>query len=206
MNLFFSATVLTKKQPLAILIIFGALLLLMKIISAPGRAQSSMPAQSGPESRNQRLLEYRISKDLPFKIEMKKAKEESFKDLKNDHWLREFELELTNTGDKPIYFFYLTITTDVRVNGVRRVVPLTYGRAELGDIVTKAGSDDVPIKPGETYVLKPDPGPIEAWEMNVRSQLHAQATRLQAVFQELSFGDGTGYFVSTPYPPPGPRS
>jgi hypothetical protein len=184
-----------KRWCAAVLFIFAALLLVMRMMSAPSIAQSS----------KERVLENTIPKDLPFKIKIKKEKEESFKDLKNDNWLREFELELTNTGDKPIYFFYLTLVSDVTLGGQPLVFPLTYGRAELGDIVTKASSDDIPIQPGEMYVLKVRSGTVGAWERSIREQRFPQATRLQAVFQELSFGDGTGYFGNHPYPPAGKR-
>jgi hypothetical protein len=193
----FTSTAANKRLWVVVLI-FAALLLLMSMMSAPGSAQS--PSQKSAEARNERLLENKVPTDLPFKIKIKKEKEESFKDLKNENWLREFELELANTGDKPIYFFYLTLVTDVRVDGSRLVFPLTYGRAELGDIVTKAAPDDVPIQPGETHVFKIHPGQIPAWENGVRAQSHPQATKLQAVFQQLSFGDGTGYFINKPYP------
>jgi hypothetical protein len=52
------------------------------------------------------------------------------------------------------------------VGGQEIVFPLSYGRAELGDIVIKAGPDDVPIKPGEAFVLKM--GEVPAWERGVR--------------------------------------
>ena len=50
----------------------------------------------------ERIFENKIPAHIPIKIKIKKGKEESFKDLKNEKWLREFELEVTNTGDKPI--------------------------------------------------------------------------------------------------------
>ncbi len=77
------------------------------------------------------------------------------------------------------------------------VSPLWYGRAELGDIVTKAGPDDVPIKPGETHVLKM--GEVPGWERGVRQKLFDQAIKLRAEPQVISFGDGTGYFGNQPY-------
>ncbi|SRR5258708_5357810 len=150
--------------------------------------------------QGERVFENKVPKDLPFTIKIKKEKEESFKDLKNDNWLREFEVELTNTGDKPIYFFYLTMISDVNVTGEPLVFPLTYGRAELGNIVTKASPDDVPIKPGETYVLKVNSGSIEAWERAVKSQRFPQVARLKGILQALSFSDGTGYFGNESYP------
>jgi hypothetical protein len=86
--------------------------------------------------------------------------------------VREFELELKNTGDKPIYFLYLDLITDVKIGGESLEFTLVYGRAELGDIITKAQSDDVPIKPGETHVFKIHPSQVPAWEQSVLKGNH----------------------------------
>ncbi|HEU4714948.1 MAG TPA: hypothetical protein VFS76_25530, partial [Pyrinomonadaceae bacterium] len=151
----------------------------------------------------ERVFENKIPTHIPIKIKIKKEKEESFKDLKNEKWLREFELELTNAGDKPIYFLYITMDTGVKFDGSgpEIVFPLTYGRAELGDIVTKATVDDAPIKPGQTITL--DVGSPDAWEQGVREKRWPEATKFKAEIQLLSFGDGTGYFGTELYPPPG---
>jgi hypothetical protein len=149
----------------------------------------------------QRILENGVRQHVPIKIKIKKEKEESFKDLKNEKWVREFELEVTNTGEKPIYYLYLDLVTDVKVGGRPLVFSLQYGRAELGDLVSKALTDDVPIKPKETYIFKLHQGQIPAWEKSVGEGRHADATKLHVALQGLSFGDGTGYFGNTPYPP-----
>ena len=149
--------------------------------------------------QGERVFENKIPAEVPFKIKLKKEKQEAFKDLRNEKWLRDFELELTNTGDKPIYFLYITMGTGVKVGGEEIVFPLSYGRAELGDIVTKASPDDIPIKPGETHVLQM--GEVPAWERGVREERFPQATRFGAELQSLSFGDGTGYFGTEIYPP-----
>ena len=163
-------------------------------MTAPLRTSSSAAFQ-------ERIFENKIPAHIPIKIKIKKEKEESFKDLKNEKWLREFELEVTNTGDKPIYFLYITMHTGVKFDrvGSEIVFPLTYGRAELGDIVTKATSDDVAIKPGETIILTAGDG--TAWEKGVRENRWPESTKFKARIQVLSFGDGTGYFGTELYPP-----
>ena len=160
------------------------------------------PSLSSSEARKQgeRAFENAIPEDVPIKIKIKKEKEKAFKDLQNEKWVREFELELTNTGDKPIYFLYLTLVTDVRVGGERLVFPLVYGRLELGDIVSKATPDDNAIGPGESHVFKIHPGQIRPWEKAVRDKHNPEATKIRAELQSLSFGDGTGYFGNQPYP------
>ena len=162
---------------------------------------------SSSAALQERIFENKIPAHIPIKIKIKKEKEKSIKDLKNEKWLREFELELTNTGDKPIYFLYITMDTDVKYErvGPTIVFPLTYGRAQLGDIVTKATSDDVAIKPGETIILTA--GDATAWEKAVREDRWPESTKFSAKIQVLSFGDGTGYFGTELYPPPGrPRA
>jgi hypothetical protein len=113
------------KSAKTVLLLFALTLATIFLMNAP--LTSSIARGQG-----ERVFENTIPKDVPIKIKIKKEKEESFKDLKNEKWLSEFELELTNTGDKPIYFLYLTLVTDVRVGAARLVFPQVYGRAELG--------------------------------------------------------------------------
>lgn len=151
----------------------------------------------------ERAFENKIPPHIPIKVKIKKEKEESFKDLKNEKWLREFELEVTNTGDRPIYYLEIVMDTGVKFDGSgpEIVFPLRYGRAELGDIVTKATSDDVPIKPGETITLTT--GQATAWEKGINEKRWPEATKFKAEIQVLSFGDGTGYWGNELYPPAG---
>jgi hypothetical protein len=184
-------------------------------LSAPARAiaavliltlfgfmlMASRPRSSGAAPQ-ERVLENGVREHVPIKIKIKKEKEESFKDLKNTKWAREFELEVTNTGDKPIYFLFIDLVTDVKIGQSPLIFSLQYGRSELGDLISKALPEDVPIKPKETYILKLHPGQISAWENSVAKGNHPDATKLRVLLYGLSFGDGTGYFGNTPYPPP----
>jgi len=146
---------------------------------------------------NERQLEDLIPKHVPLKIKNKKEKEAGFKDLKSEKWAREFELEVTNTGTKPIYAVDLYVVTDIKaVAGFRIVFPLTYGRTELGDIRTKAEPTDIPIKPGENISLKIHSGQLDAWDFARRNENRPFPKHLKVEFQFLSFGDGTG-FVGT---------
>ena len=180
----------SANNPTALAKILAAALLL-SIVSILMTA--SLPSSSSAAFQ-ERIFENKIPAHIPIKIKIKKEKEESFKDLKNEKWLREFELEVTNTGDKPIYFLYIMLGTNVKdkEDGLELMYPLTYGRAELGSIVTKATGDDIPIKPGETEVLRL--GEVPVWEQGVREKRWPQSTKFTAEIQLLSFGDGTGYF------------
>jgi hypothetical protein len=176
------------------------------VLSVVGILMMASLRTSSSAAFQERIFENKIPSHILIKIKIKKEKEQSFKDLENEKWLRGLELELTNTGDKPIYFVYLTMGTNVKVdNGLEMVYPLTYGRAQLGDIVSKATSDDSHINPGETIVLQIGEAPY--WEKGVREGRWPQATKFTARIQVLSFGDGTGYFGTELYPPAGrPRA
>ena len=173
------------------------------VLSVVGILMTASLRTSSSAALQERVFENKIPAHIPIKIKIKKEKEPSFKDLKNEKWLREFELELTNTGDRPIYYIEITMDTEVGYegSGPSIVFPLRYGRAELGDIVTKATSDDVAIKPGETIILQAKSA--ELWESGVREKRFPEATKFKAELQILSFGDGTGYFGTGLYPPPG---
>jgi len=185
-----------RKRLLVFFVIFLACVLLM----------TGMFALSVAQSNEERELEDKIPKHLPIKVKIKKEKEKAVKDLQNDKWLRDFELEVTNIGDKPIYFLYFVVTLDdiTAPDGTEMAFPLMYGRAELGSIEKKAESDDLPIKPGETYVFKAYDGNVRGWELFRRDYNKPQPKKLILEFQVLSFGDGTGFDSTggTPYPQP----
>ena len=174
----------------------AALVLSVVSVSMAPRLTSSSAALQ------ERIFENKIPAHIPIKIKIKKEKERSFKNLKNEKWLREFELEVTNTGDKPIYYLEIVMHTGVTFDGGGQeiVFPLQYGRPELGDIVTKATTDDVPIKPRETIILTTRQA--TAWEIGIREKRWPEATKLEVETQVLSFGDGTGYWGNELYPPP----
>jgi len=99
------------------------------VLSIVGILMTASLLSSSSAALQERIFENKIPAHIPIKIKIKKEKEKSFKDLKNEKWLREFELELTNTGDKPIYFLYITMDTGVKFDrvGPEIVFPLTYG-------------------------------------------------------------------------------
>lgn len=191
----------SANNPNALAKILAALL----VVTVIGVLMTASYLTSSSAAVQERIFENKIPAHIPIKIKIKKEKEQSFKDLKNEKWLREFELEVTNTGDKPIYYLEIVLHTGVKFDesSPEIVFPLHYGRPELGDIVTKATSDDVPIKPRETIILTTRQA--TAWEMGRRQNRWPDATKLEAETQVLSFGDGTGYWGNELYPPPGRR-
>jgi hypothetical protein len=176
---------IANRRLLYFLLIFVASIFLMKGLLTASIAQS-------PEERE---LEDKVPKHLPIKVKIRKEKEKAFKDLKNEKWLRDLELEVTNIGDKPIYLLHFTLVLPEITDETGRNVGFTlhYGRAELGDIITKATPDDIPINPGDTYTFNIVEGQVLGWESFARKQKKSPPKKIDLKFQILSFGDGTGF-------------
>lgn len=152
------------------------------------------------QAAEEREMEITIPKHLPIKVRIKEEKEKAFKDLKNAKWMRDLELEITNTGDKPIYLLSLIIISEItspyQIGPIENKMGFSmhYGRSELGDIETKAAPDDIPIKPGETYVFSFPAREQVAWDRFRKRENKPDAKKLILKFQILSFGDGTGFW------------
>jgi hypothetical protein len=189
MNNHISAT----KRFLQLSLLILAVTLLFKTLLIPSIAQST----------DERELEDKIPKHLPIKVKLKKEKEKAFKDMKNEKWVRALELEVTNTGDKPIYSlsFVLEMPEIKYSDGLPAMLTLHYGMTH-GTISTKPGPNDIPIKPGETYVLKVVLGEVLGWEDTRREENLPQPKKLILLLQHLWFADGTGFEGSDGFPLP----
>jgi hypothetical protein len=188
--------VVANKRLLQFLLIFFASILLMKGMVTPSVAQSS----------EERELEDKVPKHLPIRVKIKKEKEKEFKDLKNEKWMRDLEVEVTNIGDKPIYFldFHVSMPDIQAPNGTNMAFRLRYGNYELGNFDNRAGPDDIPIKPGETCILKAYDSNVRGWDLFRRNHNKPQPKKLILRFQVLSFGDGTGFESTVGLPIPEP--
>ncbi len=149
----------------------------------------------GIAQSEEREIEDKIPKHLPIKVKIRKETEQAFKDLGNDKWIGDVEFEVTNTSDKPIYYLtFDVVLLDVTApNGTNIAFPFHYGRTELGSIQSKAGPDDVPIKPGQTIILKAHKGNVRGWDAFRRDYGWSQPKRISFRFVVLTFGDGTGF-------------
>jgi hypothetical protein len=127
---------------------------------------------------------------------------------KEGNWLRELEVEVKNISRQPIYFIYLSIQfPDVpapppqpRPDGSiasRSVTGFsaTYGPVRMTSVSQLAGPDDIPLKPGETCVLRVSKAEALGFEyMNRTMNLPPEAwNRIELEFSFISLGDGTGY-------------
>lgn len=156
--------------------------------------------------QEERELEDNIPAHLPIKVKIRGEKEKGFKDLENDRWAREFEIEVKNTGTKPIYYLLLLANLpEVPMESRDIGFVLRYGsRPELSEFQNKVEPQDIPIKPGETVVLKFGSGNALGWESFQRTTQTPQPKKIMLRFQKINFGDGTGFLDSggTPWPRP----
>jgi hypothetical protein len=143
-------------------------------------------------AKEERAVEDRVAKHLPVKVKVKN--EQSLKDVKNKKWARELEVEVKNTGDKPIYYVYVVIVMrDVLVEGYPLSMRTAYGRKELGLPETAAEPGDVPIQPGETVTLKLPEGQVSAYEQSRDGKARPDPKRLEIEVLMVNFGDGTSF-------------
>lgn len=153
----------------------------------------STTAQS---SQSKRQLDDRVPSHLPIKIKIKKEKEEGFQDLNNEHWPMDFQVEVKNTGDRPIYALSLVwMLTDVKApDGNPYGGTMNYGRSEFMTVPSETPKpEDVPIQPGETHVFKLSRPSAEGLESFSKEYNVAPQKGVLVFFNFLSFGDGTGW-------------
>ncbi|HEX8147048.1 MAG TPA: hypothetical protein VF591_07715 [Pyrinomonadaceae bacterium] len=157
-------------------------------------------AQSG--AKQEREVKEKIPKHLPIKVKVKRP--ERLKDAENEDWLGEVELEVTNTGTKPIYYLHISVyMPDVFAPSGRNYgYGFEYGRVELISFGEPVRPDDVPIQPGGVVVLSVPAGEAEGWKRGRAKGEMTNPKRLEFIFDVLNFGDGTGFVGSDGGPIP----
>ena len=154
-------------------------------------------AQSQPEAKE---LDDKIPMHLPIKVKVK--------NLDKKNWVREVEVEVKNTGEKPIYFlnFSLRMPEVTDENGVVVAFGLKYGRDGLDDFEGRPTPEDVPIYPGETYIMKVPEREITGWEGARKHYKWPEPKKFHIKFRRLHYGDGTGFTTSGGLPIPKPNA
>src|SRR5574341_1226841 len=192
-----------RKQYTLLRLVFASLILAMAVLLLWKGASGPINAQQSPAAQQERQIENTVPKHVTLDIKIRKEKEQAWKDLKNENWAEDFELEIKNTGEKPIYTFYLLLYFDVPTEfGAESIAQIYYGRPEISDPKVKPSEDDVPIKPGESKVFKIDQSVLRAWEKGRREKSRPLPTKVRIDFYQLTFGDGTGLMFNkaVPYP------
>ena len=160
----------------------------------PGRAQAT--------EKEEREVADKIPKHLPIKVKVKKP--EKLKDAKNEEWLGELEVEVTNTGTKPIYYLDIDLFLPdvVAPNGLNIGWVLSYGRGELISISEPVRPDDVPIQPGGVVVLSLPAARVEDWKRARAKGTLTNPKKIEFLFLKINFGDGTGFMGTDGSPIP----
>src|SRR5918912_718223 len=113
-----------RRRNLLLLTAFFLLSLVAFFGFSAGTAQS--------DEKEEREVVDKIPKHLPIKVKIKKP--EKLKDAKNEDWPDDMEIEITNTGSKPIYYLriHLALPDVLAENGKNYIFPYLYGRFDLG--------------------------------------------------------------------------
>src|SRR6266850_1510007 len=184
----------TPGKKFILLVVIGFAIMFSIKVLGPGLAKNN----------EEREIENKIPKHLPIKVKFKKEKQDKIKDFDNDQWVRDFELEVTNTSEKPIYFLdmFVLLPEFIGPGGGVRGMPLRYGRMDFVKLDTRPLPDDIPIKPGETYTFKFLETDQRGWYERQAVGPVTNPRKLKLIFAGLSFGDGTGFHGTggVPYP------
>jgi hypothetical protein len=164
----------------------------------------SSTAQS--TQKEERELEDKIPKHLPIKVRVKNM--EKVKDLNNDQWMRDVEIEVQNTGAKPIYYLRLSLYfADVKLeSGNELGFPIGYGNPQFVDFDKRAMPLDVPLRPGETDIYQFSKRWAGRWEKFKITRKLPHPKKIGLQFEILSYGDGTGFVGTAGVAVPNPES
>jgi len=162
----------------------------------PWKIKHTGPRRQGIKSKeldslasNDRVIEDQIPARVPIKVELEKHDVEPL--------LRNLEVKVTNTSEKPIYYLLLHIVLPdvISPRGYPIGFPLEYGRTELVNFNEPLTEQDLPIPPGGTWVFKVPENNLSAFEKMVSRNHISQAPirKVQLAFELLNFGDKTGF-------------
>lgn len=167
----------------------AAVLATLFLFSLPLGAQASLMAQ---QERAFTVYEPNWPKGV---IEIKQIN-----NLQSSSFPNDFEVEIKNISNKPIYAIYCVVILPESDGPLG--FHLDYGREELIDASQRIKESDEPLPPGESRFLKGS----RTWQKDQLAMYkdndaeYARASsRVVLNFQTLSFGDGTGYTLRTPY-------
>jgi hypothetical protein len=158
-----------------------------------------------PPREQKRTIENKVPPHVPLDIKIRKEKEEKIRNSANKTWYRDVEINITNTSEKPIYYFalFLEMPEIKSERGATMVFEIHFGRAEFVDFSVRPLPDDKPLLPGETYTYEIPVKLRIAWENSTKANNKADAMKLEIQFNHISFGDGTGFASrrAVPIPP-----
>lgn len=130
---------------------------------------------------------------VPVKVKLKN--EQKFKKLDNAEWARDLEVEVKNTGAKPIYFLYMVVVMPEMTNeyGHALAFQFHYGRKALVSWGAEVSPEDVPIQPGESITLKVSETQLKGFEAGRHLEKTDKPKKVEFDLQLINYGDRTGY-------------
>jgi hypothetical protein len=189
--------------------IFATYLKLLPVLLIVAVGASIFVRSSGvAQSNGERAFNDKIPKRVPIKIKIHPDHEKAAKDSKNDRWQHDIAFEVKNIGNKPIYFleFFLEMP-EIKPDGLVLGTQILFGRSSIFDQGQgMARPEDVPIQPNETIVLTIPKVHADGWDKRSQVQHLPQPNKVDIVFMELNFGDGTGFVGTTGAPWPAAKS
>lgn len=166
---------------------------LLVFVGGSGLFAHALPSRA--QTTSERVVEFKIPKHVPIKVKLKREKEKAIKDLGNASWYEDFQLEVTNTSDKPIYFLdlWLILPDFINPSGRPDGFVLNYGRMDFLGFDTRPNSTDIPIAPGSTYVFEIPEQFQKGWAAHKGRDNVPDPKKLELSLTQLSFGDGSGF-------------
>lgn len=132
-------------------------------------------------------IENTIPKNVPIKIEVKNQD--------SANWIEDLEIEVTNTGKKPIYFLLLFLTLDKKTEkGDSYGFSFNYGDKTLYSTEGLAQENVFATYPNETYNFKIKEDSVRGWKLHKNNNFGTFIEPRKGYLKLgwLSFGDGTG--------------
>jgi len=172
------------------LTIFSTILFLnCFVLSAYSQDESVTVATAQDE--DQITIEHNLPKFVPLKVELF--------NLDSADVLRDFEVKITNTGEKPIYSLrYSLRTVDVKISGAPLAFSFEYGRHDLSGGANeseenKVKSTDVPINPNESVTFKLPKNTVRVHNRNIELGMYPKPRIYELVLVDLTYADRTGF-------------
>lgn len=157
-------------------------------VKKTGPKRMGFKAKEPDSLESDSIIEDQIPPGAPIDVEIK--------NLKTHSLLRDIEIKVTNTANKPIYFLELGIVLPDNLSpaGYPIGFPLRYGRPDLIKLESPL-EDDVPLLPGANIILKIPERNLEGFERLVAKGkiTQAEVKKVYLMFRGLTFGDKTGF-------------
>lgn len=125
------------------------------------------------------------------------------RNITNENWLQDLEVEIENRSSKPLYFLQIILSfPDIPrrpVDGEMRgqVISLTYGDVRLMNMNEFATLEDVPIKPNQKFILRISESKRKGFE-SVLNKMNIPKSSIKKIYIRIdmaSYGDGTGFRI-----------